>query len=407
MNRSNKNQVPKVAFVTSHPIQYQVPVFRHLHARTDLDFQVLFAMLPDAAAQGAGFGVEFEWDIPLLEGYEYDVLENVSTNPGLTHFRGCDTPGIKDELRRREIDVVIVNGWVVKTCIQTLRACNQMQIPCIVRGEANRLRRRPWWKRMLQRQLVRRYDAYLPIGKANREFYRSYGIDEERMFDSLYCIENERFARISESTEDDRQSFRRRWNLPEDSVCFLFCGKFEAKKHPFELVESFSRAFRSGKESNRMHLLMVGDGELRLRCERLAAEHNLPVTFTGFLNQSEIVASYTAADCLVLPSDHGETWGLVVNEAMACGRPAIVSDQVGCRDDLIIEGETGFSFAFGNWDQLASLLQRASGDEVDLRKMGAAACRRIADYSPKNAAEGIARAARDMFSKANHERRTG
>ncbi|TWU05945.1 glycosyltransferase [Stieleria varia] len=387
----------KLAFVTSHPIQYQVPVFRHLSGFDDIDFQVLFAMLPDAAAQGAGFGMEFEWDVPLLDGYQHHVLENVADNPGVTHFSGCDTPGIVDQLRTRKIDAVVVNGWVVKTCVQTLRACKKLKIPCIVRGEANHLRPRPWWKKVLQRQLIRRYDAYLPIGSANRDFYASYGVRGEQMFDARYCIENDRFERAAQSMRSERGELRRQWSIPADAVCFLFCGKFEKKKHPVELVKAFGDAVRLAKErhaQHALHLLMVGDGELRAECERLVAESGLPVTFAGFLNQSEIVGSYVACDCLVLPSDHGETWGLVVNEAMACGRPAIVSDQVGCERDLIVEGETGFSFAFGDWDSLTQRMMQAASCDVDLSSMGSKAFELIRKYSPLAAAEGIRDAAR-------------
>jgi len=420
-----------VAFVTSHPIQYQVPVFRHLATRDDLDFQVLFAMLPDAAAQGAGFGVEFEWDLPLLEGYEYRVLDNRSENPSVTHFRGCDTPSVGDVLKEHRIDAVVVNGWVVKTCLQTLRACKRLGIPCIVRGEANHLRPRAWWKRLLQRQLVRRYDAFLPIGSANRDFYRSYGIEDLRMFDARYCIENGRFERAAEAAVAERTDLRRQWGIGELETCFLFCGKFETKKHPLELVKAFEKACQSrdrqdlmsrlgaspgsvaskpglapqrlinaidpaGERSEQprpMRLLMVGDGELRRECEQYATQRNLPVTFTGFLNQSEIVGAYVASDCLVLPSDHGETWGLVVNEAFACGRPAITSDQVGCTRDLIREGETGVSFPFGDWDRLAACLVEFASEETNLRAMGQSAKEWIQTYSPDAAAEGIARAA--------------
>lgn len=344
-------KVPRVAFVTSHPIQYQVPIFRHLATRDDLQFEVLFAMLPDAAAQGAGFGVEFEWDIPLLEGYQYTVLDNIATTPSVTRFTGCDTPSVRQVLSDKEIDVVIVNGWVVKTCVQTLRACKRLGIPCVVRGEANHLRPRPWWKRLLQRQLVRRYDAYLPIGTANREFYAGYGAQTSRMFDARYCIENERFERAAAESKRHRVQRRADWGIDDNSVCFLYCGKFEEKKHPAELVEAFGDAIEANPE-HRLHLLMVGDGDLREDCERLVERRGLPVTFAGFLNQSEIVDAYVASDCLALPSDHGETWGLVVNEAMACGRPAIVSDQAGCHLDLVRVGETGWVHRFGDWAQL-------------------------------------------------------
>ena len=89
---------------------------------------------------------------------------------------------------------------------------------------------------------------------------------------------------------------------------------------------------------------MVGSGELEGTCHQQAERRGLPVTFTGFLNQGEIADAYAAADALVLPSDSGETWGLVVNEAMACGLPAIVSDHVGCVADLVIHGQTGLIF---------------------------------------------------------------
>jgi len=394
----------RVAFVTSHPIQYQVPVFRCLAARKDIEFTVLFAMLPDAAAQGAGFGVAFEWDIPLLEGYQYRILKNVSKSPGVTHFSGCDTPEVQSVLRELEIDVVVVNGWVVKTCLQALWACKRLGIPCIVRGEANNLRKRSWWKRILQRQLVRRYDAFLPIGRANREFYRSHGIPESRMFDAPYCVENDRFARAAVIAESHRSELRAQWNIPEDAVCFLYCGKFEHKKHPVELVEAFLRAHQSVRASQEphrpIHLLMVGDGELRATCESLVpsvltSRHSslAAVTFTGFLNQTEIVNAYVAADVLVLPSDAGETWGLVANEAMACGIPAIVSDHVGCASDLIVSGKTGWTFTMGDWDELSMRFSEIGGACCSLSNMKMECQKHVRGYSPEIAAEGILRAA--------------
>jgi glycosyltransferase involved in cell wall biosynthesis len=391
---------PRVAFVTSHPIQYQVPVFRELAQRDEIEFIVLYAMLPDSATQGAGFGVSFEWDIPLLEGYRYRVLKNVSSSPSVTAFRGCDTPGIESVFRELQLDAVVVNGWVVKTCLQALRAAKRMKIPCIVRGEANNLRQRPLRKRWLQRLLVRRYDAVLPIGSANREFYRSHGVPEAKMFDAPYCVENQRFARAAAEAEPRRSQLRSRWGIPEDAVCYLYCGKFEHKKHPVELVEAFLHAVhalrRTASDSQSIHLLMVGDGALRAQCEALAARFSLlnAVSFTGFLNQTQIVESYVAADILVLPSDAGETWGLVVNESMACGLPAIVSDQVGCAEDLIEDNVTGWTFEFGNWDQLTKQIVTRSSQRHKLSVMADACRRLVEEYSPESAADGIAEAVR-------------
>ncbi len=376
----------RIVFVTSHPIQYQVPVFRQLAAIPDINLTVLFAMIPDAATQGSGFGVQFEWDIPLLEGYPYQVLENVAATPSVVQFSGCDTPGIMRAIRDLQADAVIVNGWVVKTCLQALWACKRLRIPCLVRGEANNLRARPAWKRWLQRLLVHQYAACLYIGEESLRFYRSLSVAENKLFPVRYCVDNERFEAAAAQLSGQEHALRELWKIPAGASCFLFCGKFETKKHPLELLEAFRVACSSGVG---IHLLMVGDGELRVECEAFASAHDLPVSFAGFLNQSEIVRAYVAADCLVLPSDAGETWGLVVNEAMACGLPAIVSDLAGCTTDLVIPGVTGESFAFGDWGRLSALFIELGSARARLSDMGLNARNHIDFYSPHKAAQGI------------------
>lgn len=385
----------RLAFLTTHPIQYQAPVFRALAREPGVEFTALFAMLPDARQQGDGFGVGFEWDLPLCEGYDYEVLTNVAREPAVGRFRGCDTPGVGRVIRRLQLDALVVNGWVVKSCLQGLAACRRQRVPCIVRGEANRLRERAWWKSLVHGRLLHRYAAAVYIGAANKAFYERHGIPESRLFPALYCVENRRFQEHAARSADRVTELRQRFGVPGDAVCFLFCAKFIDKKHPVELLASFSRLIAQG---GRAHLLMVGDGELRPACEALVRERGLPVTFAGFLNQSEIADAYVAADCLVLPSDAGETWGLVVNEAMACGRPAIVSSLVGCAQDLIQPGRTGDVFRFGDWDALATLLARYAQDRNLLHTMGALAREQIERYSPEAAAQGILQAARSVTS---------
>jgi glycosyltransferase involved in cell wall biosynthesis len=207
----------------------------------------------------------------------------------------------------------------------------------------------------------------------------------------LYFVDNERFASQA-GAPGVREAARRRWKIDENKTAFLYSGKFIPKKHPLELLEAFRLALEnSARES---HLLMVGDGELRARCEAFVTDHRLPVAFAGFLNQTEIPSAYAAADCLVLPSDDGETWGLVVNEAMACGLPAIVSDQVGCGPDLVEPGRTGAMFPFGNWEALATALTDLSGDPEALRRQGQEARIRVAAYSAAAAAQGTLEAVR-------------
>lgn len=377
----------RIGFLTTHPIQYQVPVFRCLADHPDLDFTVYYCQLPDARTQGDGFGTSFTWDVPLLDGYRYEVLRNVARQPSVTSFSGCDTPALTTLIRQGDFDAFVVNGWLVKSCLQAIWACRRARVPCIVRGEANTLRPRPWWKHLIHRKLLQQFSAFLYIGQANARFYRSHGVSDDLLFPAPYCVDNERFATAADTVDRDLE--RHRFGLRSDSTVFLFSGKLIEKKKPLELLAAVQSAVRTGAN---LECLIVGDGDLRSECESYASQFNLPVRFTGFLNQSDIVRAYVAADCLLLPSNHGETWGLVVNEAMACGRPAIVSDQVGCSEDLVIPRQTGAVFEFGNWEQLAALLIETAGTPAKLRNWGLAAHQHIAGYSPQAAADGVMQA---------------
>lgn len=380
----------KLGILTTHPIQYQATWFRLLAARPEIDLTVFFAMLPDEKQQGDGFGVAFKWDIPLLEGYRYRLLENISPFPSVTTFRGCDTPGIAPLVRDEGFDAFIVNGWVARSCMQLLTACRRYRIPCIVRGESNSLRPRAWWKKLLHRRLLARYSAFLSIGIANREFYRQNGVGSEKIFFAPYCVENDRFEHAVETLRPQRDELRRSWGIPQKAATFLFCGKFIDKKRPMDILKALrllvnQQSLLAGRA---IHLLMVGSGELLNRCKAFAVTFDLPVTFVGFLNQSDIPKAYVAVDCQILPSDNGETWGLVVNEGMACALPAIVSDQVGCHLDLITPGETGEVFPLGDIETLAEKMRLICVDTALRYCMGQGAQERVAGYCYEEVVRG-------------------
>jgi glycosyltransferase involved in cell wall biosynthesis len=377
----------RVAMVTTHPIQYQVPWLQRLSAREGIELTVFFAMVPDAAEQGREFGVAFAWDLPLLEGYRYQVLENRARNPSATEFAGCDTPGVGRELRKGGFDAVIVNGWGSKTSLQALLACRMAGIPCIVRGEANGLRPRAAWKRLGHRSLLRQYARYLCIGSNNRAYYESLGVPPSRIYLTPYCVDNQRFRDGAEQhlRLEGKEALRLRFGLQPELPTFLFSGKFVDKKRPMDVVEALRLVEQRG---GRAQVLMVGDGPLRGELE--SAAQGLPVRFTGFLNQSEITAAYAASDCLLLPSTHGETWGLVVNEAMACGLTAIVSDQVGSAVDLVTPGLTGERFPCGDVNAFAGCIEELSRDPARLAAMGKSARERVnGGYTFDHVVEGV------------------
>lgn len=383
----------RIAVLTSHPVQYQGPWFRALAASPGLDLEVFFCHQATPGEQAAaGFGVAFDWDIPLFEGYRYRFLRNVAARPSLESFSGLDTPEIRDIVERGQFDALIVNGWHYKSAWQGIRACWATRTPVLVRGDSHLQSPRHPMKKLVKsvpyRWFVPKFDACLAAGKWSADYFVHYGARRERVFLVPHVIDESRFSSECARWQQSREGLRRGWKLGQSDVVFLFAGKFVHQKRPQDFVRAIDLAVRRGA---RIGGLMVGDGVLRQECEMLAKQNGIPVQFAGFLNQSQIASAYVACDVLVLPSD-GETWGLVVNEAMACGRPCIVSDRVGCGPDLVTAGETGYVFPRGEPEGLATLMARCAADKAALARMGEHARDRVARYSTSVAVEGVLRA---------------
>jgi glycosyltransferase involved in cell wall biosynthesis len=189
-------------------------------------------------------------------------------------------------------------------------------------------------------------------------------------------VDNARFAAQAAALRGQRAELRRRWGIAEGAFCILFCGKFIPKKRPADVVAAATRILMESSEPRPIHLLFVGSGELgaglRSGCEVVfdadgaapsgphasGSDFRPKASFAGFLNQVEISRAYVAADVLVLPSDHGETWGLVVNEAMASGLPCVVSDGVGCGEDLVGPVDPARRCPLGDVGALAAALNK-------------------------------------------------
>lgn len=379
----------KLAIVATHPVQYQVPWYRALAGRGGVDLTVYFALMPTPEQQGVDFGLDFAWDVPLLDGYRWETLENTARRPSLRGFLASRTPGVGETLARADPDAVIVGGWNALPLVQASRASRRLAIPCLVRAESSDLSRRPPWVRAAHRFLLSRFDACLAIGTANRRFYLRNGVPAERIFPAPYFADNDRFAAQAARWLPQRTSIRAGWGLAPEDVCFLFAGKLVPKKRVLDFLAACGMARRSDR---RIRALVVGTGEMESVARNFAARHESGATFAGFLNQTEISRAYVAADCLVLPSDFGETWGLVVNEAMLHGLPAIVSDRVGCGPDLVLDGVTGRIFPFGDVEALARTLVAMSADGGARAEMGRQARTRVQEYSAARAVDGTLQA---------------
>ncbi len=380
----------RIAIVASHPVQYHAHWYRELARSAELDIEVLYCHQPTPEDQAqAGFGVDFTWDIPLLEGYRYRFLRNVSRKPGVGEFDGSDAPELRGIIIHERFDAVVVSGWHTKSYWQAIRACWASGTPVMVRSDSHLHDERSALKRILKwlpyRYCITRFDACLAAGTWSREYFLHYGARADRIFIVPHCVAPVLASSRADSEPRYRRELRQRWGIGEKACAFLFAGKFIERKRPFDFIRAVADASAAGSE---VHGLLAGDGPLRGDMETLAARLHAPVTFAGFLNQTAIPDAYKAADVLVLPSVQ-DTWGLVVNEAMAHARACIVSDRVGCVPDLIDPGVTGFAFPPGNVEALTGCVRLIADTPGMALRMGAEAQKLIAMHSPQVAVAGL------------------
>lgn len=384
----------RLGALATHPIQYHAPLFRALAAVPGLRLTVYFAHRPSASEQGIGFGVPFKWDEDLTTGYrhvwlrnEADVRRESSGRPFRDHYGDYDTPAIGNTMEPERFDAFLLHGWRARSDWQALRACEVAGVPVLVRGDSQ-LRDDPlpkrWAKKLLYPRLLRRFAVCLSVGQRSAEYFRYYGA--RHVVPSPHFVDNQGFRRRAAAARSRRELMRKRWGISRAALAVLFAGKLVPRKRPLDVLEAMRGMLG-------VHALVVGDGGLRQRCEDESRRLGVPATFTGFLNQSAMADAYAAADVLVLPSDRRETWGLVVNEAMASRRPAIVSEAAGCAPDLIREGVTGYTYPSGDIEALRQRIVDLVSHPAVVPRMGQAAAAHIGAFSVEAAAAGVIEAA--------------
>lgn len=373
----------KIAILNTHPIQYYSPLYRKLSMQGRLCLHVFYGW------RGAldesfdpGFGKHVKWDIPLLDGYASTFVENVSSDPGTHHFSGIDNPGIIDAIKEYAPDGLLVYGWNYKTHLRALRYFHG-RIPIFFRGDSTLLDEtggpRTWIRRAVLYWVYRHIDVALYVGQNNRSYYKTHGLDDDQLTWVPHAIENERFADPDGIHAEKARKWRRELGIPDGAPTAVFAGKLESKKAPDLLLE----AFRDLDHPD-AHLVMAGSGPLE---DQLQANLPANVHFVGFQNQSAMPVVYRLGGVTVLPSrGPGETWGLAINEAMACGRAVVASSRVGCVADLIDNGRNGFVFPSGNRSALSEALTNVLRDTKKMERMGRRSQTMIADWSIGEAA---------------------
>jgi glycosyltransferase involved in cell wall biosynthesis len=346
----------KVAIIISHPIQYYSPLFSEMAKANLIDFRVFYTWSQaKEKVFDDKFGQDIQWDIPLLEGYDYQFIENISAKPSSQYYKGLVNPSLNKEIESYGATSILVVGWNHHSHFRAMKYFKG-KIPVYFRGDSTLLDEKFGIKKLIRRvslkYVYQHVDYAFYVGSHNKDYFLKHGLSEIQLINAPHAIDNHRFYSTANYDYSSAASKRRKeLDIKESDIVFLFIGKFEPKKNPTLLMEAATR-------NENFIFIFIGAGELEGSLRKLALKHK-NIKFLPFQNQSVMPEVYRLGQFCVLPS-RSETWGLVVNEAMACSLAIIASDKVGCAPDLVIEGKTGHVFKDNDLDDLCSKLKLAA-----------------------------------------------
>ena len=382
----------RLAVLASHPVQYFVPIYRRLAKDPRIALDVLYCsdygVRPRYDKQ---FGRKIRWDIDMVSDYPHRFLANVSPVSDTFNPLHAVNPTAFTHLLSG-YDALWVNGYVYPSNWFALAGAMLRRTRVLMRSELRVEPGRParWFDGVRDRIIrwwVRRADALLYIGRANREAYLHYGARENQLFFTPYSVDVETISRRA-AEPHVRESMRKQWGIGEGECVVLYVGKMTERKHP----EALLKLLDDPVVADRVRLVFVGTGPLEadLRA-RVEARNSARAVFLGFVNQTDLPDVYAGADVFVMPSER-EPWGLVLNEAMAAGLAPVASDEVGGGVDLLDHGRTGFVFPSLDWEAMTGMVRELVVDDELRRRVGEAAAVRARSYSYDAAARGVTEA---------------
>ena len=357
----------KLAIISTHPIQYYAPVFKLLHERGQVELKVFYTWGEDSQkSHDPGFNKTVKWDISLLDGYPYEWAKNTSTTPGSHNFKGIVNPELPQQIEAYKPDAILIYGWAYSGHLKAIRYFKN-KVPVFFRGDSTLLNEQKGIKSFLKSIFLKWVYSHIHhafyVGTNNKAYFKRYGLKEDQLSFAPHAIDN---ARFQTDHLQQTQEIRASLNITDDDILILYAGKFEPVKNIKTLVSAFANITQLN-----VHLLLVGNGVDEPDLVSYAKTNNIErLHFLNFVNQSYIPAVYQAADIYCLPSI-SESWGLAVNEAMACSKAVLVSNKVGCAVDLVFPGKNGDIFEAANVDDLTKkLIQLINTGKNGLLQMG-------------------------------------
>ncbi len=372
----------RLVILTEIIAPYRIPVFNALARHDGIDLHVVFLAENDPGLR--------DWRVYKEEiRFSYEVLPSLRQRLG--SYNILLNRGVKIALQRAGPDVIVCGGYNYPASWQALRWASKNKVPFILWVESTDrdFRSRNPLIGFLKRKFMRRCNAFVVPGKSSLEYVRNHGAREQDIFTAPNAVDIELFSGKAMVLREDDARLRQALQLPPRF--FLFVGRLVREKGVFDLISAYGRL--SAELRSAVSLVFVGEGAAHAELVRRASRVNPgEVQFAGFVHRDQLAGYYALAETFVFPS-HSDPWGLVVNEAMACGLPVIASDAAGCAADLVQDQGNGRIVRRGDVAQLASALEELGQDPGLREKMGNYSRERILRYSPEACAAGLAEAA--------------
>jgi glycosyltransferase involved in cell wall biosynthesis len=334
-----------------------------------------------------GFNTWVQWDIPLLNGYEYRSLRNWS-HRGKRGFWSRVNPSILLDFLRHRYDFVLIQGHNTASAWIALLAAKITSTKILFRGEAILQKRRRSWKARLKPWILYRlfwsYDAILYSCSGNKEYFQFYGVPEEKLFPIPCAVDNNFFQRERVKYNQRRSEIKTELGIPDDWFTVLFVARFTGKKRPLDVLRVAQQLTDS-----RVAFVLVGDGPEMPRLRRFVAENRIQnVVFVGFVNQSEISKYYSIGDLALVISEYDPS-PKVMNEVMNFAVPVICSETVGTAYDLVKEGINGYIVKVGDIETIARHIEHLVENRELAEEMGRKSLQIVSEWNFERGVEGI------------------
>ncbi|MCM8543262.1 MAG: glycosyltransferase family 4 protein [Lentisphaeraceae bacterium] len=292
---------------------------------------------------------------------------------------------LKKKLLGSKWDAVWFHGYINKALLYGMWLCKCEKIPFFFRAESNlTCTSTGFVKDRLIKWIVNKAAALLWVSSDNKDYYKFYGADDNKLFFTPYAVDNDFFQ-------------SKACKKSHEKIIILYASKFIPRKNAPLLLEAYLEARKNKKQDS--ELWFVGDGEDRGKLKSILEKNARDdIKLLGFKNQTELPEIFSQCDVFVLPSNK-EPFGLVINEIMNMGKAVISTNEVAAARDLIENEKNGWIVEAGSKSELTRVLQKVLSGEYDLQRMGERSIAKISTWSFKEDVQGIFNALESLSKK--------